>query len=183
MPRRASAKRYARAMFELGSQRGQVDQLGDDLRMAEQALQNEQLRAFLEHAKVPLSRKSQAIEEVLQGADPLIRNLLSLLVSRGLVDLVPEVEREYQQLLDELRGRERVQVYAAVPLHDSEKGRINRFLADLIKREVVLDSQVDPSILGGLIIKIGDRLVDGSTRTRLETLGKQLQKASHVIEG
>ena len=176
MPRRASAKRYAQAVFDLALERGQLEQWAEDLGLISQALQDQELRAFLEHAKIPLPRKVQTIEDGFQGLDPLVQNLLSLLVSRGLVELVPEVEQVYQQLLNEFRGREQVEVYSAVPLEDPERERIARFLAELINKEIVLDSQVDPSILGGLVIKVGDKLIDGSTRTRLEELGSRLQR-------
>lgn len=181
MPRRASAKRYAQALFDIGSQMDRVDQWADHLDLATQALENEDLQAFLENARVPLPRKVQVIEEILPGVEPQIRNLLSLLVSRGLVELLPKVEREYLHLVDELKGREQVEVSSAVPLEDSQRDSISRFLTGLINKEIVLDSRVDPSILGGLVIRIGDRLIDGSTRTRLDELGKRLQRDSSGI--
>ena len=146
-----------------------------------QGLQAEEFRAFLEHAKVPMPRKVHTIGEVLAGVDPIMQNLLFVLVSRGLVDLVPEVQQAYQGLLDEFKGREQVQVSSAVPLEDGERVRIALFLSELINKDVVLDTRVDPSILGGLVIKIGDKLIDGSTRTRLEELGRQLQRDSSAI--
>ena len=176
MAKRGSAKRYAQATFDIALQRDQLDQWANDLRLVVEALQNEEFSTFLEHSKVPLSRKVQTIGEAFPGIDPLVRNLLSLLVSRGLVEMVPDVEEGYQELLDQHRGREKVDVSSAVPLEDSEREQIIRFLTRLINKEVVLDSQVDPSILGGLVIKVGDRLIDGSTRTRLEGLGKELQR-------
>ena len=176
MAKRASAKRYAQATFDIALQRDQLDQWASDLGLVVEALQNEEFSAFLEHAKVPLAQKVQTIGEAFQGVDPMVRNLLSLLVSRGLAELVPEVEEGYRELLDQHRGREKVDVSSAVPLEDSEREQIIRVLTRLINKEVVLDSRVDPSILGGLVIKVGDRLIDGSTRTRLEGLGKQLQR-------
>ena len=154
----------------------QLDRGAMDLRLMNEALQTEELKAFLEHAKVPLPRKVQAIEQVLEDVDPLTRNLLSLLVSRGLIDLGPEIESGYRQMLDEFRGREQAQVYSAVPLKDLEKQGVVEFVSELIKKEVRLESRVDPSILGGLVIRVGDKLIDGSTRTRLSDLGKQLQR-------
>ena len=176
MAKRTSAKRYAQATFDIALQRDQLDQWASDLHLVVEALRNEEFSAFLEHAKIPLPRKVQTIGEAFQGVDPMVQNLLSLLVSRGLVELVPEVEEGYQELLDQHRGREQVDVSSAVPLRDSEREQIVQFLTRLINKDVVLDSRVDPSILGGLVIKVGDRLIDGSTRTRLQGLGKQLQK-------
>ena len=176
MPRRASAKRYAQAAFYIASAHEKREQWASDLSLMKEALQNEDLRTFLEHAKVPLSQKVWTIGEVFREADPLVQNLLSLLVSRGYVELVPEIEQCYQQLLNEFRGKEEVEVSSAVPLDDTEMERIGRFLASLIQKEVVLASRVDESILGGLVIKVRDQLIDGSTRTRLEELGKRLQR-------
>jgi F-type H+-transporting ATPase subunit delta len=176
MPGRASAKRYAQATFELAVQQDRLDRWAGDLRLINEGLQNPELKTFLEHAKIPLPQKVQTIAEVFPEADPLVQNLLSLLVSRGLVDLALEVENEYEQLLNEFRGREQVEVLSAVALETSERNRIAGFLTALMNKEIVLDSQVDPSILGGLVIKVGDRLIDGSTRTKLEELGKELQR-------
>ena len=176
MPGRASAKRYAQAMFDIGLQSGRLDQWADDLRSITKGLQTAELKAFLEHAKVPLGRKVTTIAEAFQGLDPLARNLLSLMVSRGLVDLVPEVEAEFRRLLNEYQSIEQVEVRSAVPLEDVERERITRFLGELINKQVSLDAKVDPTILGGLVIKVGAKLIDGSTRTRLGELGKQLQR-------
>ena len=98
------------------------------------------------------------------------------MVSRRLVDLVPEVEAEYRQLLNEYQSIEQVEVRSAVSLEDGELERITRFLSGMINKQVSLDARVDPTILGGLVIKVGDKLIDGSTRTRLGELGKQLQR-------
>ena len=181
MPRRASAKRYARALFEIASQRDTVDAWAGDLRLMSETLESEELRAFLDHAKIPLPRKVETIDQVLGEADQAVRNLLSLLVSRGLVELAPEVEAEYLQLLNELRGMERVEVQSAVPLEAGERERVTQFMAGLINKEVLLDTSVDPSILGGLLIRVGYRLIDGSTRTRLNQLKKQLQRDSTQV--
>jgi len=174
LPGRASAKRYAQAVFDIAREDDQLDLWADGLRLIQEAMGNEELRSFLEHAKVPLSQKVETVGEVLSGVDPLVQNLMSLLVSRGLTGLVPDIGKEYQHMLDVARNREQVVVYSAVPLEDPEKESITQFLARFINKEVVVDSRVDPSILAGLVIRVGDKLIDGSTRTRLEDLGKQL---------
>lgn len=175
MAKRRSGKRYAQAIFELAVAQGQVDQWGEELRWAAQVVQDADFRTLLKHAEVPASEKVKAIDAVLGDLHPLVRNLTNLLVLRGMVDLVDDVQADYSRLLDEHRGRQRVEVTAAVPLEDRELARLTRFVSTLIRKEVVLSTQVDESILGGVIIQIGDQLLDGSTRSRLESLRQQIR--------
>jgi len=174
MAKRRSGKRYAQAIFELAVAQGQVDQWAEELRWVAQVLQDGDFSTFLKHAEVTASEKVKAIDAVLVDVHPLVRNLTHLLVLRGMVDLVNDVQADYSHLLDEHRGRQRVEVTAAVPLEDGELARLTRFVSDLIHKEVVLSTQVDESILGGVIIQIGDQLLDGSTRSRLEGLRHRL---------
>ena len=176
MPTRASAKRYAQAIYQMAFEQDSIDRWGEDLKAFTEACEDPGLKNFLAHAKVPLARKVAAVKEGFTTSDPLVRNLLALLVSRGLVNLLPEVETEYRRLLDQYHGREHVEVLSAIALESSQVDGITRFLERLIKKQIELKSRVDPSILGGLVIRVGDRLIDGSTRSRLEALGQRLHK-------
>ena len=173
--RRVSGKRYAQALFELAVERDQVDQWADDLSFVDQSLQNAELRLFLEHADVPAAEKIKAIDAGLPGVDPLVRNLVALLVTRGQVRLAHDVQAAYRNLLDEHRGRQPVEVTSAVPLDPREVERIGHFVVDLIHKQPVISTVVDESILGGVIIQIGDQLLDGSTRARLEGLRSKIR--------
>ena len=174
MPRRVSAKRYAQAMFELAREHNQLDAWAFDLQLVSQALQDPDFRTLLSHADVPVDEKIKSIDAVLPDVHPLVRNLLDVLVTRGLVNLAPELGEAYTKLLDIHHGRQRVEVVSAVPLDDAELQRITRFVSDLTHKEVVVTTQVDEEILGGIVIQIGDQLLDGSTRTRLESLRKRV---------
>ena len=181
--KQVSGKRYAQAMFELGIQQDLLDQWGGELGFIDQVLQDDEFRAFLKHAEVPLSEKTRAIDAVFQEVHPLVKNMIALLITRGLVDLVHDLRVGYGQLLDEYRGRQQVEVTSAVPLEDEEQQRITRFVSNLIQKEVVVTTQVDESILGGIIIQIGDQLLDGSTRTRLEELRQQIRSDTAAVSG
>ena len=170
MANRLSGQRYAQAIFELAVENEQLEQWDQDLRLAADVLGDAEFALFLKHAEVPLERKTAAIDEVLSEAHPLVRNLVALLVNRGGVDAMRDVQEGYSHLLDERLGRQRVEVTTAVPLEDAELERITNFVAQLVGREVVLSTQVDDTILGGLIIQIGDRLLDGSTNSALERM-------------
>ncbi len=177
MPKRVSGKRYAQALFDLAVEQDQADQWAESLRVATHALQDDQFRALLKHAQVPVADRIGAVNRVLKGQPDMVCNLVALLVSRGLVDLMPQVKAGYQMLLDEHRGRQQVQVTSAVRLTARDQQQISRFVGRLINREVVLSTNVDDKILGGLVIEIGDQLLDGSTRARLEALRKQIRSS------
>ncbi len=180
MAQRASGARYAQAIFELALDQDQLEPWATDLAFAEQVLQDEEFRAFLSHAEVPLERKTGGIDSVLKDVNPLVKNLISLLVTRGAVDSVHDVNLGYISLLDAHLGRQKVEVTSAVPLDDQELERITQFVADLTKKDVVVSTQVDDSILGGVIIQIGDQLLDGSTKSRLEGLRRQIRSEVSV---
>ena len=175
MPNDVAGRRYAQALFELAVERGQSETWAEQLEFASQVVQDGEFRSFLAHAEVPLESKTNAVEVVLQDLDPLVKNLVSLLVSRRAADSLPAVHAAYVRLLDAHLGRQRVEVTSAVPLDDAELQRVTDFAAGLTGKEVVASATVDDSILGGIIIQIGDQLLDGSTRTRLEEMRRQIR--------
>ena len=174
MPRRGSAKRFAQAIFEIGREGDDLEQWSHDLRRISLALKNEEFRLLLEHSKVPISQKLRTIEDSLPLLQPLARNMLGVLTSRGLVDLAELVEFEFIRLLDVHQGRVRGNVVSAVELYSEEKERLVRFLANLEGKEIALDTSIDSSLIGGLLVRVGDKLIDGSTRYKLEKMRSQL---------
>ena len=175
MPGRVSGKRYAQAIFELALEQDQLEQWAVDLELASQVLQDPEFSAFLKHAEVAPGDKIKSIDAVLRDIHPLVRNLVYVLVTKGLVDLGPEVNQAYTALSDLHLGRQRVEVTSAVSLDDTELDRITRFVSGLTGKEVVVSTQVDEDIMGGIVIQIGDQLLDGSTRSRLELLRDRMR--------
>ena len=174
MPQRVSGRRYGQAIFELAQEQDAADQWGRDMDEVAEAFQDADFIALLKHAGVPAEDKRRATDAVLAGVRPMVQNMVNLLVARGLVDAIPEACREYTDLLDRQQGRQRVEITTAVPLEPAEVERITEFVAGLIGREVVVTPHVDEAILGGLVIQIGDRLLDGSAQARLNGLRDQL---------
>ena len=170
MANRLSGQRYAQAIFELAVENEQLEPWDEELRLAADVLGDEDFALFLKHAEVPLERKIAAIGDVLSETHPLVRNLVALLVNRGGVDAMRDVQEGYSYLMDERLGRQRVEVTTAVALEDAELERVTSFVEQLVGRQVVLSTRVDETILGGLIIQIGDRLLDGSTSSALERM-------------
>ena len=170
MANRLSGQRYAQAIFELAEQEEQLEPWDQELRLAADVLGDEEFGLFLRHAEVPLERKVVAIDEVLSETHRMVRNLIALMVSRGGVDAMRDVQEAYTRLLDERLGRQRVEVTAAVELEQAELDRITDLVGRMVGKEVVVTASVDESILGGLIIQIGDQLLDGSASSALERL-------------
>ena len=175
MAKQVSGDRYARALFELASEKGTVDDWLVQLDLAVQVLNDDEFRALLNHAEVSLLRKREAVEAVLAEVDPMVQNLISLLVARGSVGVVGDVYDNYTRLVDIAKGRQRVELTSAVELDDNQIDKIKVFVEGLVKKEVVIHTSVDESILGGIVIQIGDQLLDGSTKTQLEGLRKQVR--------
>jgi len=179
MPRRPSAKRYALALFQLAREKGEVDRWHTDLQALDEALQEREFAAFLDMPKIRLAQKMSVIREALPQLDPLIHNLLGLLVSRGMVDTLFSVREEYGKLLDLQYGRERAYVVSAVPLAADHQERLTRYLGEIIGKDIELTTVVDASVVAGLVARVGDRLIDGSARTRLQDLKKSLAEAAY----
>ncbi len=174
MAQAISGKRYAQAIFDLAKENNQVEPWGEDLAVVAEAFSDAEFSALLKHPDMSTVDKLAATSTVLAGVNPLVRNLVDLLVSKNSVDAIAGVHEGYTELLDAHLGRQRVEVTTAVPLESAEEERINAFVKELVRREVVLTTKVDESILGGLVIQIGDRLLDGSTKARLESLRNTL---------
>ena len=174
MAQRVSGKRYGQAIFELAQEQDVVEQWGQDMTLVSEAFRDGEFTALLKHAGISAEDKRRASDAVLGDAQPMVRNMVNLLVARGLVDAIHEACQEFAELQDRLQGRQRVEVTTAVALEPAEVERITEFVAGLIGREVVVTPRVDEEILGGLVIQIGDRLLDGSARARLNGLREQL---------
>lgn len=180
MINKGSAKRYAQAIFEIALSEGQVDSWVEDLRHIRDVVMDEDFRVYLQHVKVPIRKKISAIRNVLPEVSDSLRKSLYLMVSRGVLGKIPDVVQEYSKLLDEYHGRELVTIISAVPLEDYQIQSICRYVGEINGKEVVPLVKVHPEIIGGLILRIGDKLIDGSTRSKLENMQKELLSAGPV---
>ena len=174
MAQQLSGQRYAQAIFDLALENNEVEQWGQDLAVVSEAFQDSDFAALMKHADMSAADKRAATGSVLAGVNAMVRNLVDLLVSKGSVDSIADVYTSYTELLDQHLGRQRVEVTTAIALDEAEASRITNFVSELVRREVVLTTKVDESILGGLVIQIGDRLLDGSTKARLDGLKNRL---------
>jgi len=176
--RGASARRHAQAVFQIALERGELEGWRADLRRISAIMTEPRFSLFLETPKIPFTEKAKLLSERLEGVSDLAMNFAYLLVAKGRTRIVEDIAREYERLVDAHYGIEHAEVTTAVPIDDLERERLARRLSEVVGKEVVLTIKVDPQITGGLIARIGDKLIDGSVMERLAALRKSLIKMS-----
>ncbi|TDA69747.1 MAG: ATP synthase F1 subunit delta [Clostridia bacterium] len=169
-------KRYARALFELAQEKGESAQVAVELdQIANLAATVPEMAAFLNSKRIGREEKKESITQLFRGkVSPLTLNFLYLLVDKGREVDLPAVERYFQKLWRESQGIVEGELTAAVPMAEEEKARLETELSRGLGRQVRLVARVDTALLGGLVVKIGDRVIDGSLRTRLERLRAEM---------
>jgi F-type H+-transporting ATPase subunit delta len=145
-------------------------------KMADLAI-DQRVMAMLQDPRIPFDAKKSLLQKGLGEIHLLVFNLAVLLVSKGIFSRSGDIFEQYIHLLDAHQGVERAKVTTALPLGTEEKGVVSRRLGEIVDRKVVIDGEVEPSIIGGFIARIGDTLIDGSIRQKLETLKKILVEA------
>jgi F-type H+-transporting ATPase subunit delta len=174
MPRISSGRRYAQAAFELALERNDFESWQESLKKIAELTAYEEFMALLQSPRLPFDAKKELLQKQLGEIHPLALNLALLLVNKGRLGISGDIYREYQNLIDGHRGIERAKVMTVLPLGDREKDAISQRLGKMVERKVVVDAQVEPSIIGGFIARIGDMLIDGSVHQKLETLKRTL---------
>ncbi len=174
MARRIYARRYSQAVFEIALERKELDKWQSDLGKIAGLSEDTAFITLLENPKVRFEDKAKLIAERLGDISPLALNLVYLLVTRGKLNIAGDIADEYQRLLDSHRGIEQAEVITAVPLNDKDKKRLGEHLEAMVGKKVVLKSRVDPSLIGGMVARIGGKLLDGSTHSKLLALGNEL---------
>jgi F-type H+-transporting ATPase subunit delta len=174
----AAARRYARAVFELALAESQVDEWQQRLHTLEDLFQLDEIRTVLHNPAIPSQRRVELVDVLDQGRlGAEARNLGKLLVEAGRPDLIRDVTEEFEELADREAGRVRATITIAVDLGEDDRRRLTGNLSGRLGREVRSQWRVDPSILGGVILQLGDRLIDASLRGRLDQLRRRLAGA------
>jgi F-type H+-transporting ATPase subunit delta len=167
------ARRYARALLELGLEGGQLDSMVREIDAVAQAWTgNHELRNALENPIVSLAAKKAVMSDLavaLQTSD-VARHALLLLVDRRRTRVLPYIASTLREMADARKGLLRAEVTTATTLSDAYYARLQKQLEAMTGQRVVVDRRTDPSLIGGVITRIGDRILDGSLRTRLQSL-------------
>jgi F-type H+-transporting ATPase subunit delta len=173
----ASARRHAKAVFQIALETDTVELWRSDLKNIVTTLSDHELLAVLENPKIRRSEKMSLAHECLPGLSQTAMNFVYLLIARQRLGILSGIADEYGRMADAHEGLEHAKVTTAIALTPDDQRTVTERLAEITGKHLVLTADVDPAILGGFVAKIGDKLVDGSTRTKLESLRKALVKA------
>jgi F-type H+-transporting ATPase subunit delta len=174
------ARRYARAILDVAAEGNRTDAVAEQLNaFAAVVGQSAELSDVLLNPVYSRAQRSRVVEALLQTlpapAEPALANALRLLVDRNRLGYLPDIARLYRDMADARAGRVRGQVTSAVPLTPDAVTRLQQSLQQLTQRNVVLETRVDPSLLGGVAAQVGGTLYDGSLRTQLEQMRRELK--------
>ncbi len=170
-----SARRYAEAAFDIATRDGAVEMWRGQLEQARAALSDERVSGVLANAGIPLDERQELVTRLFADAlDPHVLNLIQLLLRRGRIELLPRVVDEFVRLDNARRGIVTAEVTSAAALTPREVDELTARLQARTGGRVQLTFREDPSLLGGLTVRVGDRLIDGSVRGRLARLRNQL---------
>lgn len=172
----AVARRYAKALLDLAERDDQVVEIGAQLQQHLELLQNDHLQGILWHPGVPVEVKASVLKAILEQTQPagLLRNFVLLLLDKDRLRQYEAICQQYEQMANARLGRVVVKVTTAVALNDAQQQDVTRRLAAITRKEVKVETQVDPSIIGGLVVRINHTVLDGSLQGQLSRLRHEL---------
>ena len=172
------AQVYARSLFEVATEQDKLDVVRDQLAEFAEAMDaSHELRMFFFSPYFSTDEKQEGLRQTVTEADESFLNFLSLLLENHRMPVIFRVRREYDRLWREANHLLAVQITSAVELDPSVAERVGDEIGRQTGRTVELTSAVDPEILGGIVVRVGNSIIDASIRTRLENLRKQVVKA------
>jgi F-type H+-transporting ATPase subunit delta len=172
------AQVYARSLFQAALENGKLDELREQLGQFADALeQNRELAVFFFSPYFSTTEKREALDTLLDGADELFVNFLSLLIENHRMPVIFRIRGEYGRLWEEENRTLPVEITSAIALDDATTESLGKTIGERAGRKVTLAARVDPDILGGIIIRVGNSILDASIRNRLEQLRR------HVAQG
>jgi ATP synthase F1 delta subunit len=174
-----AARVYAEALFEVARDKGRLDSIGEGLAQFADAVEADRdLQVFLFSPHFSSAEKAEGLRRAVVGADPELLNFLQLLIEKGRMPELLRIRRELERLWKRERRLIDVTVTSAVELDPAVVGRIGEEIERQTDRKVELASTVDEEILGGIVLQVGNMVLDASIRNRLEKLRKSVARAA-----
>ena len=170
---------YARSLFEVAKEQDKLDTVHDELGEFVDALnESRELQMFLFSPYFSTKEKTEGLDKAVSGADETVLNFLRLLIEKHRTPVLFRVRAEFEQLWEEENKLLPVTVTSAIELPKSTVKQIGDRIAEQTDRKVDLQSKVDPDILGGIVVRVGNSVLDASIRNRLENFRKQVARAT-----
>lgn len=178
----AVARRYARALYEEAEAAGRSEAVDAGMEAVRATLDgSRELRQLFASPTVPPDRKRAVLDRLFGGrVDPLIVRLMHLLVAKGREAAFPDVVRAYERYRDERHGRAEAHVRTALPLSEADTEALRSALEQATGRRVRLRVDVEPELLGGLVVRVGDTVYDGSVRHQLDELRRRFARRVYL---
>lgn len=171
------ARRYATALIELGSETGQLDALVDEIGRAAQAFSaSGELRSALADPLVSIQAKKGILDEIAGrlGLGPMAKNTLNLLLDRRRIQALPAIAGRFREMADAKRGILRAEVLTAMPLPEEYFNLLQQQLERVTGRRIALDRKLDPTLICGVVARVGDTVYDGSLLSRLRQIKESM---------
>jgi len=173
------SKRYAKALFSLGQEDGNFELYGRDLtEFARFCQDNEDFRKVIANPIFPLEDRKRILHFVLEksGFSDVVKNFLNLLLDKNRIGAIEPMTDYYSRLTDEVSNIARAEIITAKPLKEDALGRIERSLEGLTSKKIKSEVTEDQSLIGGVVVKIGDLVLDGSVKAQLDGLKESLKR-------
>ena len=173
------ARRYARALLAIGREEGNARRILEETETFDRLMADTPpLREMMEADQINRRDKKAALEATLSLMEcmPSTKNFLSLLVDKGRMRILAPIVSELRRMIEQLEGIERVEVVVPMPLSETQRERLRSVLEGRTGRKVVLEEKVEPGLLGGMVVKVGSTVYDGSARTQIRQIRQNLEK-------
>lgn len=171
------AEAYGRALYELAAEDGRDAPIGDDLETVRNLLaENPSYAALMDTPAVPAAEKLELLRTAFAGGDPLVLNFLSILCEKRSMHCLSDCAAAYRKCYDEAHGLLRATAVTAVPLREDQASALEKKLAAISGKTVVLENRVDPAIISGVVLRCGSIQLDDSIKNRLDTLRRSLRE-------
>ena len=170
---------YARSLFEVASEQDKLDLVREQLsEFADAVSENRELQIFLFSPYFSTEEKADGLDRALTDVDPVVENFLKLLIEKHRMPVIFRIRAEYDQLWEEENKLLPVEITSAVELPEATVKQLGDRISEQTGRKVELSSQVEPEILGGIVVQVGNSVLDASIRNRLEQLRRQVAKGT-----
>jgi len=181
MSERTVAKRYAEAMFQLGKEHHALDAFKENFTVVQEVLQQDRkLIVFLENPRITLQKKAEVVDKAFAQIHSDILHLLQLLIQRHRIRIFSFIAEIFSELVRQAQGAATLNIYSVQALEDTRKQQLaETFKHKLGKHKIEIENEIDPSLIGGLKIRVGNTIYDGSVQGKLNRISRTIRTLNY----